>query len=110
MIGDELPDMVVVDPSAASFKLELQGRGFRVKDADNSVNDGIRLVAKLLTKRKILIHRKNCQPMIDEFQAYVWDEAAARRGEEKPIKQYDHALDALRYYCQTMLPKWRRKE
>lgn len=110
MIGNELPDMVVVDPSAASFKLELQGRGYRVKDADNSVNDGIRLVAKLLTKRKILMHRKNCQPMIDEFQAYVWDEVAARRGEEKPVKQYDHAMDALRYYCQTMLPKWRRKE
>ena len=48
--------------------------------------------------------------MIDEFQAYVWDEVAARRGEEKPVKQYDHAMDALRYYCQTMLPKWRRKE
>jgi len=110
MIGDELPDMVVIDPSAASFKLELQGRGYRVKDADNSVNDGIRLMAKLLTRGKIKIHEKNCAPMIEEFQAYVWDELAARRGEEKPVKQQDHAMDACRYYVQTMLPKWRKKE
>jgi hypothetical protein len=48
--------------------------------------------------------------MIDEFQAYVWDEQAARRGEEKPVKQLDHAMDALRYFCMTMLPKWRKKE
>lgn len=110
MIGDELPDMVVIDPSAASFKLELQGRGFRVKDADSSVNDGIRLMAKLLTKGKIKIHKKNCEPMIEEFQAYVWDEKAARAGDEKPVKQQDHSMDACRYYVQTMLPKWRRKE
>ena len=109
-VGDELPDFAVVDPSAASFKLELQGRGFRVKDADNSVNDGIRLVAKLLTQGKIKIHRHNCQPMIDEFQAYVWDEKAARAGDEKPVKTQDHAMDALRYFCMTILPKWRKKE
>jgi hypothetical protein len=48
--------------------------------------------------------------MIEEFQAYVWDELAARRGEEKPVKQQDHAMDACRYYVQTMLPKWRKKE
>jgi len=109
-VGDELPDFVVIDPSAASFKLECQGRGFRVKDADNSVNDGIRIVAKLLTQGKIHISRENCQPLIEEFQAYVWDEIAARRGEEKPVKQYDHACDSLRYFCMTMLPKWRKKE
>lgn len=109
-VGNELPDMVVIDPSAASFKLECQGRGFRVKDADNSVNDGIRLVAKLLTQGKIHISRNDCKPMIEEFQAYVWDEQAARRGEEKPVKQQDHALDSLRYFCMTILPKWRKKE
>ena len=110
MVGEEHPDFIVIDPSAASFKLECQGRGFRVKDADNSVNDGIREVAKILTKKKIRIHRTRCQPMIDEFQSYVWDERAARMGEEKPVKSNDHAMDALRYYVHTMLPKWRRRE
>lgn len=110
MLAGEMPDLIVIDPSAASFKLECQGRGYRVKDADNSVNDGIRLVAKLLTRKQIRIHRKNCEPMIDEFQSYVWDEKAARNGEEKPVKAMDHAMDALRYYCFTILPKWRQRE
>lgn len=107
MCGDEWPDFVVIDPSAASFKAELQGRGFRVKEADNAVNDGIRVTAKLLTQRKIRIHRERCAPMIAEFQGYVWDEKAAQLGMEKPLKQNDHAMDALRYYVKTMIPKWR---
>lgn len=110
LLDEELPDFIIIDPSAASFKLECQGRGLRVKDADNSVNDGIRLVGKLLTKGRIRIHKKNCQPMIEEFQAYVWDEKASRNGDEKPVKQQDHSMDALRYFCMTALPKWRRKE
>lgn len=107
MCGDEWPDFVVIDPSAASFKAELQGRGFRVKEADNAVNDGIRITAKLLTQKKIRIHRERCAPMIAEFQGYVWDEKAAQLGMEKPLKQNDHAMDALRYYVKTMIPKWR---
>ena len=110
MCGNELPDFVIIDPSAASFKLECKGRGFRVKDADNSVNDGIRTVAKLMTQRKIKIHREKCKPLIDELHSYVWDEKAALHGEEKPVKQNDHGCDALRYYCMTALPKWRRIE
>ena len=34
-------------------------------------------------------------------------EKAAKRGEEKPIKEYDHGCDALRYFINTILPKWR---
>ncbi|WP_349674875.1 hypothetical protein [Lacrimispora sp.] len=28
---------------------------------------------------------------------------AADRGEDKPIKQHDHAMDAVRYFCYTIL-------
>ena len=108
-VGDELPDFIIIDPSAASFKLVCQGRGFRVKDANNDVNDGIRVTAMQLTRGKIKINR-SCEHMIEEFQSYVWDEKAARNGEEKPVKQMDHSMDALRYYIYTMLPKWRKRE
>lgn len=97
---------IIVDPSAASFIAELQGRGFYVKPADNEVVDGIRIVSTLLAKRNIRINRK-CKGLIAEMQSYVWDEKAAERGEEKPVKQKDHGPDALRYYCKTKLPKWR---
>ena len=97
---------IIVDPSAASFIAELQGRGYYVKPADNEVIDGIRIVSTLLAKRNIRINRK-CKGLIGEMQSYVWDDKAAERGEEKPVKHQDHGPDALRYYCKTKLPKWR---
>lgn len=97
---------IIVDPSAASFIAELQGRGYYVKPADNEVIDGIRIVSTLLAKQNIRINRK-CKGLISEMQSYVWDDKAAERGEEKPVKQRDHGPDAVRYYCKTKLPKWR---
>ena len=99
--------MVVVDPSAASFITELRSRGLYVKPANNEVADGIRVVGSLLAKRNIRINKDNCKGLISEMQSYVWDDKAAERGEEQPVKQKDHGPDALRYYCYTVLPKWR---
>ena len=97
---------IVIDPSAASFITELRTRGFYVTTADNEVLDGIRVVGSLLARRMIRINRK-CKGLTGEMQSYVWDDKAAERGEEKPVKQKDHGPDALRYYCYTKLPKWR---
>lgn len=97
---------IIVDPSAASFITELRNRGFYVKPADNEVLDGIRVVATLLAQRNIRIH-ESCKGLRSEMQSYVWDEKAAERGEEKPVKQLDHGCDCLRYFCYTILPKWR---
>lgn len=99
--------MIVVDPSAKSFITELKNRGMWVKEGDNEVLDGIRIVASLLGRRKIKIH-KRCTGLRSEMQSYVWDEKTAERtGEERPVKQKDHGPDALRYYCKTILPDWR---
>lgn len=98
---------VVVDPSAASFITELRGRGIMVKAATNDVLDGIRVVSALLARRRVKINR-SCTGLIAEMNSYVWDDKAAEHGEEKPVKQKDHGPDALRYYCNTILPKWRR--
>jgi hypothetical protein len=45
--------------------------------------------------------------LIKELKSYVWDEKAAQRGEEKPVKMQDHGPDAARYYVFTVLPEWR---
>ena len=97
---------IVIDPSAASFITELRTRGFYVTTADNEVLDGIRVVGSLLARRMIRINRR-CKGLIGEMYSYAWDDKAADRGEEKPVKQKDHGPDALRYYCYTKLPKWR---
>lgn len=93
---------VIVDPSAASFIAELNKHGFTVIQADNDVEDGIRLVATLLNTEKIMFCQ-SCKNTIMEFASYIWDPKAAERGEDKPIKQHDHAMDAVRYFCYTIL-------
>lgn len=99
---------IIADPSAASFITELRSRGYVVKPADNEVLDGIRVVSTLFQAGKIRIH-ENCSGLITELRSYVWDDKAAERGEEKPVKQLDHGPDALRYYVMTKLPEWRRE-
>ena len=93
---------VIVDPSAASFIAELNKHGFTVIQADNAVEDGIRLVATLLNTARIAFSQ-SCKNTIMEFASYIWDPKAAERGEDKPIKQHDHAMDAVRYFCYTIL-------
>ena len=99
----------VVDPSAASFIVALQRRGVYVMDTDNDVPDGIRRVSSLFGRRAIRISER-CEGLIGELQSYVWDSKAALMGVEKPVKSLDHGPDALRYYVNTCLPKWRYGE
>lgn len=108
--GVELwPSNVVIDPSAASFKIELRNRGLHAKEtvetinADNDVIEGIRKVNTLMTRRKIHFY-KGLTHTIKELKAYVWDDKALQNsGKEKPIKVADHCPDAVRYYVSTII-------
>lgn len=103
-IGNTKIEAVVIDPSAASFIALLKERGYRIKKARNDVLDGIRYVATLLNLEKILFSAK-CENTIKEFSSYVWDAKASEKGEDKPLKQHDHAMDACRYFCYTIIYK-----
>lgn len=98
------PERIIIDPSAASFIAELKQRGYRIKKARNDVLDGIRFVASLLNQGGMAVH-ESCTETVKEFASYVWDEKAAERGEDKPVKQYDHCMDAVRYFCYTIIRK-----
>ena len=96
---------VIVDPSAASFIVELQSRGVYVIPAENEVLDGIRKTSTLFHTRRLLVNER-CAGLLDEIGTYIWDEKASLRGEERPVKERDHGPDALRYYINS-LPDWR---
>lgn len=98
--------VVLIDPSAASFKAEMNLRGIWNTDADNDVENGIRKVASLLAQRKIRIH-KRCKMLRLELQTYAWDDKSETKGEDIPLKVHDHAPDALRYFVNTKVPNWR---
>lgn len=88
--------MIYVDPSAASFKVELNKKGMRVVDAQNDVLDGIYYTASEMKQGNLFI-LGCCKNLIREMSGYCWDSKAAKLGEDRPLKKNDHALDALRY-------------
>jgi PBSX family phage terminase large subunit len=100
------PERYIVDPSAASFRVQLYRDGLQSLPADNEVLDGIRLVSSLLATGRLLIH-SSCTHLIGEMQGYAWDEKAALKGEDKPRKEADHGADALRYGLRTTHQVWR---
>jgi PBSX family phage terminase large subunit len=94
---------IYMDPSAVSFRVELQKRGVsNIVPAKNEVIDGIRFISKLMTDGTLKICRA-CQNLIREFQSYVWDAKSIKTGVDKPMKENDHASDALRYGIFTHL-------
>ncbi len=102
-IGDIKVKAVIVDPSAASFIATIKKHGkFRVIHAKNDVLEGIRNVATALNNGLIL-YNDCCINTFREFFSYVWDEKAAERGEDKPLKQNDHCMDADRYFVNTVI-------
>ena len=100
LAGDRLIRAVIVDPSAASFIATIRQHGrFSVRKARNEVLPGIRLTASMLRAGVIKISTE-CQDAIREFGLYRWDE----KGEvDKPIKENDHAMDDIRYFCATVM-------
>ena len=100
LAGDRRIECVVVDPSAASFIACIRRHGrFPVRKARNEVLTGIRMVAAMLQSGKIRIGA-GCADAIREFGLYRWDD----RGEEdRVMKEHDHAMDDIRYFCATVM-------
>lgn len=98
---------IFVDPSAASFITQLwRDNHLGVTKANNNVQDGIRIVYNLIGSRKLKIH-SSCNRLIEEIESYVWDVKQQERGEDKPLKRNDHAVDALRYVMIALGSIWR---
>jgi len=103
---------VVVDPSAASFIETIRRHGkYMVIPANNDVLNGIRCVASLMQAGLVIIH-ESCAASRREFGLYSWDDKAK---EDRVVKENDHAMDDIRYFCYTILAPlirwadWRRK-
>ena len=98
---------VRLPPEAASLRAELLLRGFWVVDADNAVSEGIHTVSTMLARRKLMISRTGAQRLYKRLPQYAWNDAAAKRGDEEPMKVADDEVDALRYGVHGKILPWR---
>lgn len=90
---------IVVDPSSTSFIESMKRRKYKVQPANNNVLEGIRLTGVYLKDGNIKIHR-SCTNSIREFGLYCWDDKSS---EDKVLKENDHAMDDIRYFCNTIM-------
>lgn len=100
------PEWTVVDPSAASFRVQLHRDGLASQKANNDVVDSIRTAASLFAKDLLRINDR-CAGLLDEIPGYCWDARATLLGRDEPIKLNDHSIDAgLRYAIFTTRAAW----
>ena len=100
LAGDLNIRRIIIDPSAASFIATIRSHGrFSVRKAKNDVMPGIMVTAGML-KAGILQFCSCCEGCIREFGLYSWDDKAK---DDRVIKENDHAMDDMRYFCYTVL-------
>lgn len=100
--GDYSLHAVYLDPSAASFRAELNRNGIHSADTNNDVFDGILTVTNALKEGTLEIS-PNCPNLIRELQGYVWDPRASKQGYDEPLKKDDHCCDSLRYCVKSYM-------
>jgi PBSX family phage terminase large subunit len=110
MIRDWLPERPLwlgVDPAAASLKAQLRrDRVPAVVNAPNDVARGLAVMGSLLSLDRLRVHA-SATGLIGELPGYVWDPKAALHGEDKPVKEADHSVDAYRYAVMVARRAWR---
>jgi hypothetical protein len=96
--GQHLPRDVTwyADPAGAREIKELVSAGFTVRKADNDVTPGIQAVRARLEEGTLKVLAGCCPNLLAESTLYCYDPDSRGRS-EKPLKENDHAMDALRY-------------
>ncbi len=86
------------DPSAAASIEKFRRFGLRALSAQNSVQPGIRTVTERMRTGRLKIMRR-CTELIRELGLYRYYGEAERMPTDNPVKESDHAPDAIRYLC-----------
>jgi PBSX family phage terminase large subunit len=87
---------IYIDPSAEAFHHELRIRNMHVVHANNDVENGLAYTCSEMQQGNLFICAE-CTNTVRQIEGYVWDSNAAKKGEDKPVKVEDDAVDAMRY-------------
>lgn len=97
---------IFIDPAATSFIVTChQAKIQRIAQAFNDVKYGIGLIQSLIVEDRFRIH-SSCVHLLKNMSSYSWDSRAQKLGEDKPLKQNDDVVDALRYSIASVQHIW----
>jgi PBSX family phage terminase large subunit len=100
------PEWIIADQAGASLRVQLADDGVVTQAAEKSVTYGLSTMAWLLGEGYLKVSDR-CARFINEAPGYSWDPKATLKGEDKPVKSNDDALDAGRYAVVTTEAMWR---
>ena len=81
----------------AEDRATMQKHGVFTRRAKKEVKTGIEAVKKRFVEGRLMIH-ESCTPVLNELSEYRWqDDVDGKNSKEEPVKDNDHAMDALRY-------------
>lgn len=100
------PKTLFLDPSAKGLIEEIKRvcPWIKVKAADNAVSLGISRMQKVLSFIRIKFSYRQ-KTLLQEIRTYQYDKESIEKGKELPLKENDHAMDAVRYGIMMM---WKR--
>jgi phage terminase large subunit len=94
------PDYAVVDSAAAELRGRLRALGIGTYGKPSDIEESIKVTRRMLAPdangwRRILVHPR-CVHLRAEMASYRYDDKG------RPLKQFDHGPDALRYLCHKL--------
>jgi phage terminase large subunit len=91
------PNAVYPDPAEPDRIEEMKRHGLNCREVNKDIPKGIDAVRELFKQGRIHVHSA-CKNLIWELETYAYpDKKDLHNEEERPIKENDHAVDALRY-------------
>ena len=98
-----ITDEIVADSAEPKSIAELRNTGIWVKPAKKG-KDSIMFGIQLLQDYPIKIHAKS-KNVIEEFSSYTWAKDRSGTSTNKPIDDFNHAIDAGRYAIMDRMKK-----
>lgn len=92
------PDEMAIDPSGSAYIKQMVMLGYPAYKGNNDIVTGIQHVNSVIDRRFTI--DPSCVHTIAEFESYQYPSEETlniRVDRDKPIKQNDHCMDALRY-------------
>ena len=102
-LGVDRRDEVIADSAEPKSIEELHRMGFNVKPAKKGP-DSIRAGIDIMRRRRIYVHEDSRETQ-KEFRNYKWMTDKNGRVLNKPVDDFNHSVDAVRYVCLLKLSK-----
>lgn len=101
-------DKIYPDPASPEAIKHLTDKHlnvYEVSKGKDSISSGIQKVRELFRQNRLKIH-ESCKNLIWELETYSYPEKRQNNNEQEvPIKENDHAVDALRYTLMSNVPE-----